>query len=315
MISALLNPALLTFIFGIVIGNIFKNRHPSPLISKYFGYYLLLGLGLKGGLSLQKTGLTNDVVTVLTLGIFFAFLIPIISYFYLKNILNSDDAAALAGTYGSVSAVTFVTANTYLATSSQIYDNYMTAVLVVMEFPAIFMALYLVTKSSSGSSSNNLKTIKTAFLETPNVILIVSLLLGYLVNFENVRFFQIVTVTIFDWVLIAFLFVMGLRVSKRMHELSGKSYKLITFALVTPILGALLALLFSFYFGLNIGNTTLLMVLTASASYIAVPAVVKDAIPNANPAIYLGLSLGVTFPFNVIIGIPVYNQLAILLLP
>lgn len=254
------------------------------------------------------------MVTILTLGIFFAFLIPIISYFYLKNILNSDDAAALAGTYGSVSAVTFVTANTYLVTSSQIYDNYMTAVLVVMEFPAIFMALYLVTKSSSVSSSNNLKTIKTAFLETPNVILIVSLLLGYLVNFENVRFFQIVTVTIFDWVLIAFLFVMGLGVSKRMHELSGKSYKLITFALVTPILGALLALLFSFYFGLNIGNTTLLMVLTASASYIAVPAVVKDAIPNANPAIYLGLSLGVTFPFNVIIGIPVYNQLAILLL-
>ena len=112
MISALLNPALLTFIFGIVIGNIFKNRYPSPLLSKYFGYYLLLGLGLKGGLSLQETGLTNDVVTVLTLGIFFAFLIPIISYFYLKNILNSDDAAALAGTYGSVSAVTFVTANT-----------------------------------------------------------------------------------------------------------------------------------------------------------------------------------------------------------
>ena len=315
MISALLNPALLTFIFSIVIGNIFKNRHPSPLLSKYFGYYLLLGLGLKGGLSLQETGLTNDVVTVLTLGIFFAFLIPIISYFYLKNILNSDDAAALAGTYGSVSAVTFVTANTYLVTSSQIYDNYMTAVLVVMEFPAIFMALYLVTKSSSGSSSNNLKTIKTAFLETPNVILIVSLLLGYLVNFENVTFFQLVTVTIFEWVLIAFLFVMGLRVSKRMHELSGKSYKLITFALVTPILGALLALVFSIYFGLNIGNTTLLMVLTASASYIAVPAVVKDAIPNANPAIYLGLSLGVTFPFNVIIGIPVYNQLAILLLP
>ena len=315
MISALLNPALLTFIFGIVIGNIFKNRHPSPLLSKYFGYYLLLGLGLKGGLSLQETGLTNNVVTVLTLGIFFAFLIPIISYFYLKNILNSDDAAALAGTYGSVSAVTFVTANTYLATSGQIYDNYMTAVLVVMEFPAIFMALYLVTKSSSGSSSNNLKTIKTAFLEIPNVILIVSLLLGYLVNFENVTFFQLVTVTIFEWVLIAFLFVMGLRVSKRMHELSGKSYKLITFALVTPILGALLALVFSIYFGLNIGNTTLLMVLTASASYIAVPAVVKDAIPNANPAIYLGLSLGVTFPFNVIIGIPVYNQLAILLLP
>ncbi len=103
---------------------------------------------------------------------------------------------------------------------------------------------------------------------------------------------------------------MGLRVSKRMSELSGKGSKLITFALLTPLTGSLLALALSSYFGLTVGNTTLLMVLTASASYIAVPAVVKDAIPNANPAIYLGLSLGVTFPFNVIFGIPLYNQLA-----
>jgi hypothetical protein len=104
---------------------------------------------------------------------------------------------------------------------------------------------------------------------------------------------------------------MGLQVSKRISELSGKGSKLIAFALLTPITGSLLALALSSYFGLTVGNTTLLMVLTASASYIAVPAVVKDAIPNANPAIYLGLSLGVTFPFNVIFGIPLYNQLAI----
>ena len=104
---------------------------------------------------------------------------------------------------------------------------------------------------------------------------------------------------------------MGLRVSKRMNELSGKGSKLIVFALLTPITGSIFALILSSYFGLSIGNATLLMVLTASASYIAVPAVVKDAIPNANPAIYLGLSLGITFPFNVIIGIPLYNQLAI----
>ena len=104
---------------------------------------------------------------------------------------------------------------------------------------------------------------------------------------------------------------MGLSVSKRMSELSGKGSQLISFALITPVTGSLIALIFSSYFGLSVGNATLLMVLTASASYIAVPAVVKDAIPNANPAIYLGLSLGVTFPFNVIIGIPLYNQLAI----
>ena len=116
------------------------------------------------------------------------------------------------------------------------------------------------------------------------------------------------------YLLIIFLFVMGLRVSKRMSELSGKGSQLIAFALITPIVGSLLALGFSYYFGLGVGNATLLMVLTASASYIAVPAVVKDAIPNANPAIYLGLSLGVTFPFNVIFGIPLYNQLALFVL-
>lgn len=208
-------------------------------------------------------------------------------------------------------AVTKVTANTYLLASNQVYDNYMSAVLVVMEFPAIFMALYLVTHNSDAETSGKIETLKNAFLEIPNVILLTSLVFGYLVNFENEVLLSFITKDIFDWILIIFLFVMGLRVSKRMSELSGKGSKLIAFALLTPITGSLLALALSSYFGLTVGNTTLLMVLTASASYIAVPAVVKDAIPNANPAIYLGLSLGVTFPFNVIFGIPLYNQLAI----
>jgi hypothetical protein len=173
------------------------------------------------------------------------------------------------------------------------------------------MALYLVTHNSDAETSGKIETLKNAFLEIPNVILLTSLVFGYLVKFENEVLLTFITKDIFDWILIIFLFVMGLRVSKRMSELSGKGSKLIAFALLTPITGSLLALALSSYFGLTVGNTTLLMVLTASASYIAVPAVVKDAIPNANPAIYLGLSLGVTFPFNVIFGIPLYNQLAI----
>jgi hypothetical protein len=311
MITAILNPALIVFISGILLGRIFKSITPSPFISKYLGYFLLLGLGLKGGDSLQQTGFISDVVNVLTLGVFFALLVPIASYLYLKRILNDDDAAALSGTYGSVSAVTFVTANTYLLASSQDYDNYMSAVLVVMEFPAIFMALYLVTQNSSQQSESKVQTLKTAFLEIPNIVLLSSLIFAYNFRFKNLDIFNLITKNIFDVVLIVFLFVMGLRVSKRMSELSGKGSQLIGFALITPITGSLIALIFSSYFGLSVGNATLLMVLTASASYIAVPAVVKDAIPNANPAIYLGLSLGVTFPFNVIFGIPLYNQLAI----
>ena len=135
--EAILNPALLLFLSGILIGILFKLILPNS-ISKYLGYYLLLSLGLKGGSSLQENGFINEVISALTLGVVvFALLIPFIAYFYLKNLLNSDDAAALSGTYGSVSAVTFVTAIAYLTTTNQNFDNYMSAVLVVMELSLI----------------------------------------------------------------------------------------------------------------------------------------------------------------------------------
>jgi len=306
--EAILNPAIILFITGIIIGRIFNDTLPSSL-SKYLGYYLLLSLGLKGGISLQQNGFSSEVVNAISLGIFFALLIPILSYLYLKNNLNIDDAAALSGTYGSVSAITFVTAISYLSASSQPFDDYMSAVLVVMEFPAIFMALFLITRKRN-VEQNNFETIKTAFLEVPNILLISSLVIGFSIRgtiSDNVEFF---TDTLFEYILYLFLFVMGTRVAKRLMELKGKGKTLILFALITPLIGSVLALLASNYFALSIGNATLLMVLTASASYIAVPAVVKDAIPDANPAIYLGLSLGVTFPFNIIIGIPVYHELA-----
>ena len=306
--ESLFNPALILFLLGIAVGLVFKVLFPD-LLSKFLGYYLLFALGLKGGQSLQNNGFTDEVISVLSLGTFFAILIPLISYLYLKNILNTDDAAALSGTYGSVSAVTYVTALTYLSTSNQNYDDFMSAVLVVMEFPAIFMALYFVTRKSA-INKNNIETIKTAFMEIPNIVLVSSLFIGYFLNLNSGLQIELLTKTIFEYVLFVFLFVMGTRVARRIGELTGKSKNLIIFALVTPIVGSLLALFAAINFNLSVGNSTLLMVLTASASYIAVPAVVKDAIPNANPAIYLGLSLGVTFPFNIIFGIPLYNELA-----
>ena len=306
--ESLFNPALILFLLGIAVGLVFKVLFPD-LLSKFLGYYLLFALGLKGGQSLQNNGFTDEVIGVLSLGTFFAILIPLISYLYLKNILNTDDAAALSGTYGSVSAVTYVTALTYLSTSNQNFDDFMSAVLVVMEFPAIFMALYFVTRKSA-INKNNIETIKTAFMEIPNIVLVSSLFIGYFLNLNSGLQTELLTKTIFEYVLFVFLFVMGTRVARRIGELTGKSKNLIIFALFTPIVGSILALFAAINFNLSIGNSTLLMVLTASASYIAVPAVVKDAIPNANPAIYLGLSLGVTFPFNIIFGIPLYNELA-----
>ncbi len=241
--EALLNPALLLFLSGILIGTLFKLILPNS-ISKYLGYYLLLSLGLKGGASLEENGFINEVLSALTLGVVFALLIPILSYFYLKNLLNSDDAAALSGTYGSVSAVTFVTAIAYLTTTDQIFDNYMSAVLVVMEFPAIFMALYLVTQNKQ-NESNNFETIKTAFLEIPNIILISSLFFGYFVNNTLLSNLDFIIVEIFDYVLYVFLFVMGTRVAKRIGELKGKGASLIAFALCTPLIGSIIALLAS----------------------------------------------------------------------
>ena len=295
--ESLFNPALILFLLGIAVGLVFKVLFPD-LLSKFLGYYLLFALGLKGGQSLQNNGFTDEVISVLSLGTIFAILIPLISYLYLKNILNTDDAAALSGTYGSVSAVTYVTALTYLSTSNQNFDDFMSAVLVVMEFPAIFMALYFVTRKSA-INKNNIETIKTAFMEIPNIVLVSSLFIGYFLNLNSGLQTELLTKTIFEYVLFVFLFVMGTRVARRIGELTGKSKNLIIFALVTPIVGSLLALFAAINFNLSVGNSTLLMVLTASASYIAVPAVVKDAIPNANPAIYLGLRLGVTFPFNI----------------
>jgi hypothetical protein len=306
--NAILNPALLLFLGGILFGLLTKKLFPD-ILSKYLGYYLLLSLGLKGGISLEITGFIDEVVNVLSIGIFLAVLIPLISYTYLRNILNTEDASALAGTYGSVSAVTFVTAINFLSNSSQQFDDYMSAVLVVMEFPAIFMALFLFTRKSKHGVSN-LQTIKSAFLEIPNIVLISSLMISYIFNLSKYSQINLITESLFDYILLLFLFVMGTRVAKRIGELKGRSKNLILFALVTPIISSALALIASVYFSLSSGNATLLMVLAASASYIAVPAVVKDAIPNANPAIYLGLSLGITFPFNIIFGIPIYNELA-----
>ncbi len=306
--EVILNPAIILFLTGIAIGQIFKDTLPQ-FLSRYLGYYLLVSLGLKGGISLRENGFTSEVTNILSLGVFFALIIPLIAYFYLKNILEIDDAAALSGTYGSVSAITFVTALTYLSSSSQEFDNFMSAVLVVMEFPAIFMALYLVTKNKN-KKQNNFETIKKAFLEVPNILLITSLFVGIIFQNQLIGNIDFFTITIFDYVLYLFLFVMGTRVARRLSEIREKGLNLILFALVTPLIGSILALFASNLFSLTVGNATLLMVLTASASYIAVPAVVKDAIPNANPAIYLGLSLGVTFPFNIIIGIPLYNELA-----
>lgn len=306
--NAILNPALLIFLGGILFGLITKKLFPDVL-SKYLGYYLLLSLGLKGGISLETTGFINDVVNVLSIGIFLAVLIPLLAYIYLSNILNTEDASALAGTYGSVSAVTFVTAINFLSNSSQQFDDYMSAVLVVMEFPAIFMALFLFTRKSK-ERGGKLETAKKAFLEIPNIILVGSLMISYLFNFSQFSQINLITESLFDYILLSFLFVMGTRVAKRLGELKGRSQNLILFALITPIISSALALIASVYFSLDSGNATLIMVLAASASYIAVPAVVKDAIPNANPAIYLGLSLGITFPFNIIFGIPIYNELA-----
>jgi hypothetical protein len=306
--NAIFNPALLLFLGGILFGLLSKKIFPD-VVSKYLGYYLLLSLGLKGGISLETTGFIDDVVNVLSLGVFLAILIPLIAYLYLKNILNIEDASALAGTYGSVSAVTFVTAINFLSNSTQQFDNYMSAVLVVMEFPAIFMALFLFTRKRT-DAVNNLQTVKSAFLEIPNIILLGSLIISYSFNFSQYLQINLITESLFDYVLVLFLFVMGTRVARRIGELKGRSNNLILFALITPIISSTLALIASIYFLLSPGNATLLMVLAASASYIAVPAVVKDAIPDANPAIYLGLSLGITFPFNIIFGIPLYNELA-----
>lgn len=306
----LLDPAILFFVFGIGAGLIRSNLEIPNQIVKFLSLYLLMALGLKGGFALAKGGFADDIIIVIGIGLFLALLIPTIGYIILRKFINGFDSAAVAATYGSVSAVTFVTATQYLSNNGIEYGGFMAAVMALMESPAIIMAVALAAYTRANNNISIKNVLHESFTDGAHILLLASLAIGMITGDAGAAVMKPFTGDLFKGLLAFFLLDMGLQVAKRIPELKGKSPALLAYAIIAPMLHSLIALGLCILFGVSLGNTALLMVLAASASYIAVPAVVKFAIPEANPSIYFGLSLGITFPFNVLVGIPLYANLA-----
>lgn len=308
--SILLDPAILFFVFGIVAGLMRSNLAIPEQISKFLSLYLLMALGIKGGVALSKSGFTPDIGIVIGIGLFLALIIPMVSYLVLKRFLNGYDSAAVAATYGSVSAVTFVTATQYLQTMGIEFSGVMAAVMALMESPAIIMAVALAAWYRANRTVSVKGILHESFTDGAHLLLLAALVIGYVTGDAGMAVMKPFTGDLFKGLLAFFLLDMGLKVAERIPDLKGKSPFLLAYAVAFPLIHSILALGLCLAFSVSVGNAILLMVLAASASYIAVPAVVRHAIPEANPSVYFGLSLGITFPFNILVGIPLYTQLA-----
>ena len=327
----LLDPAILFFLLGVLAGVIKSNLEIPSAISRFLSLYLLMALGLKGGFALSQSGLTANVGISLAAAIVLAILIPLMGYWFLRRFVTGFDAAAVAATYGSVSAVTFVTAVQYLENQNIDYGGHMAAAMALMESPAIILAVVLanslrqktrpqIVSLSSGvaglssppqkQSVSIGKILHESFTDGAQLLLLGAMLVGMMTGNEGKAAMEPFSGDLFKGMLSFFLLDMGLMAARNLPQVKGKSPALIAYAIIGPILHASMALGLAFILNLPAGDGALLMVLAASASYIAVPAVLKFALPEANPSLYFGLSLGVTFPLNILFGIPAYVSIA-----
>lgn len=310
----LLDPAILFFCFGIAAGLMRSNLEIPPAIARFLSLYLLMALGLKGGFALSKSGLTAEVVASLGAAVLLAVAVPLVSYALLRRSLNGFDAAAIAATYGSVSAVTFITAVQYLDSQGLPYGGHMASAMALMESPAIVLAVLLANRVRRQQGTTGTVPLRGVLHESltdgAQLLLLGAMAIGLLTGARGEAAMQPFTGDLFKGMLAFFLLDMGLSCARQVGALRGAPPWLLAYALVAPMTHAGVALALGRLLGLEAGNTALLMVLAASASYIAVPAVVRHAIPEARPGLYLGLSLGLTFPFNILVGIPVYMRIA-----
>lgn len=306
----LIDPAILFFIFGVLAGFVRSNLEIPPAISRFLSLYLLMALGLKGGFALAQSGLTVEVATSLGAAILLAIVVPALGYWILKRFLSGFDAAAIAATYGSVSAVTFVTAIQFLENQEIAYGGHMAAAMALMESPAIILAVILANSLRQQKSIPIGKILHESFTDGAQLLLLGAMVVGLLTGEAGQAAMQPFSGDLFKGMLAFFLLDMGLMTARNLPQFKSISPALILYAVIGPLVHASIALGLALLLNLSSGNATLLMVLAASASYIAVPAVLRYAVPEANPSLYFGLSLGLTFPFNLIVGIPLYAKVA-----
>lgn len=324
LVKNLMDPAILFFFFGILAASVKSNLEIPPAIAKFLSLYLLVAIGFKGGVALSASGFTATALIAIGAALIMAFLVPIYTFIILRKRTSAFNAAAIAATYGSVSAVTFIAAQQYLTKNGVDFGGYMTVAMVFMESPAIIMAVLLAawvrkqqsqaeayaggqTQAASGNNSISIKSVlHEAFTDGAHLLLIGSLVIGYITGDAGKAVMAPFTVDIFKGVLAFFLLEMGLLVARQLRQSKDLNPTLIAFAGIMPIFNAGLAIGLAYMLGMSKGDALLLAALVASGSYIVVPAICRYAIPEAKPGVYFSMSIGITFPFNLVIGIPLY---------
>ncbi|BAZ44444.1 hypothetical protein NIES4102_14530 [Chondrocystis sp. NIES-4102] len=317
ILSNILNPPVLFFFIGMMAVFLKSDLEiPQPL-PKLFSLYLLFAIGFKGGHEIHESGINSEIALTLLAAIMAASIVPIYSFFILKIKLDVYNAAAIAATYGSISAVTFVTASSFLEqqTPPIEYGGHMVAALALMESPAIIVGLILVrlfTRSQDTQSDSTTEefswseVLREAFLNGSVFLLLGSLLVGMITSENGWNRLEVFTGEIFYGMLTFFLLDMGLVAARRIDDLKKSGSFVIGFSILMPVFNAIIGIVIAKIIGMSPGNALLFAVLCASASYIAVPAAMRMTVPEANPSLYISMALALTFPFNIIIGIPIY---------
>lgn len=308
--SNILNPPVLAFFMGLLAVFLKSDLEIPAPIPKLFSLYLLFAIGFKGGVELSKSGFNQQVALTILAAMLMSALVPVYTFFILRIKLDAYNAAAIAATYGSISAVTFITATALLKQLGIDFDGYMVAALALMESPAIIVGLILVSVFGGGEEGKRdivwSEVLQESFLNSSVFLLIGSLIMGLLTGEHGWEVLSPFTQDLFYGVLTFFLLDMGLVAASRIKDLQEAGVFLIGFAILIPIVNAGVGLLIAKFIGMPQGDSLLFCVLCASASYIAVPAAMRLTVPEANPSLYISTALAVTFPFNIIVGIPMY---------
>ncbi len=309
----LLTPMILCFALGLFAALARSELTIPEAVAKGMSIYLLFAIGFKGGVSVADHGLDARLIAALLVGVALSFVIPFVAFGALKAMtrLSVTDAAAVAAHYGSISIVTFVTGSSVVQAAGLEAEGYMVAVAAAMEAPAIISALYLASRFGGRAERMDADLWREILLHGSIVLLVGAFLIGVVTGEPGMARIESFIVSPFQGVLCLFLLDMGLVAGRGMRSARGvMTGGVLLFGLLMPVMGAALGLGAGLALGLSTGGVALMMVLAGSASYIAVPAAMRVALPDANPSVYLTLSLGVTFPFNLTIGIPAWVAVA-----
>lgn len=306
LLDNLTSPALLFFILGILAVQFKSDLEIPAQSSKFISLYLLFSIGFKGGQELAHSTFTIEILWSILFGLFIAITIPIYTFFILKKKLSIENAGAIAASYGSVSAVTFVTAVTFLEFQKVTFNGHMVAIMAMMEAPAIVIGVMLISWFKKNNDIKLSNIVKHSFTNGSVFLIIGSLIIGMLASDNQANGIKPFTTDLFKGFLVIFLLDMGITSGKKLSEFIKNGWFTTVFAILIPFLNGCVVAYASQFITNEIGDRFIFAVLAASASYIAVPAAMKIAVPKANPGLYLPMALAVTFPFNITIGLPLY---------